>query len=337
VRSDGSDGYVARVNLPDVLRLEPLMVDRPWGGRRLEGFGRVLPPSVPVGESWEIADLPPADGSSQSRCTSVAEGPLAGATLSELIGRFGAEFLGSAGPMPDGRFPLLVKLLDAREHLSVQVHPPADIADQDPAIRAKSESWYVMATEPGSKVWFDVRTDVELSELEATAGTSTFVSLLGEVPARVGDFHHIPAGRVHALGAGVVVLEIQTPSDTTFRIYDWNEVYDRPPRELHLAAAVRSIVRGDPSAISVAGAEGSGVRDLVRTPDYWIREHRTDGDSVDLDDRRELRVLTVIDGAVSADSVTLGPGDIRILPASSRLIGPWEAAPGTVLIETGLV
>lgn len=323
--------------LPDVLRLEPLMVERPWGGRRLESLGRSLPPTVQVGESWEVADLPPPDGSAEERCTRVADGPLAGATLSDLIRRFGAEFLGSAGPMPDGRFPLLVKLLDAREHLSVQVHPPAEIADRDPAIRAKCESWYLIETEPDSKLWFDVLTDVDDDELQSAAGTAAFVKLLGEVPARVGDFHHIPAGRVHALGAGVVVMEIQTPSDTTFRIYDWNELYDRPPRELHLAAAVRSIVRGDPAAVSVATEAGIGARDLVRTADYWIREHRVDSDPVVLDDRKELRVLMVLRGELRADSVSIGAGDIRILPAWSRLNGEWDAAPGTVLIETGLV
>ena len=239
--------------------------------------------------------------------------------------------------MPDGRFPLLVKLLDAREHLSVQVHPPAEVADRDPRIRAKSESWYVLDAEPDSKVWFDVRIDVDPAELRSAAGTSAFVGLLGEVPARVGDFHHIPAGRVHALGAGVVVLEIQTPSDTTFRIYDWNDLYARPPRDLHVDAAIRSIVRGDTTAISVPGGTAHGVRDLVRTADYWIREHRVDGGSVVLDTREELRVLMVIGGAVSTDSAALGPGDIRILPASSRLIGEWDAASDTVLIETGLV
>ena len=323
--------------LPDLLRFEPLMVERPWGGRRLESLGRVLPSSAHVGESWEVADLPPAEGTAEDRSTRVAEGRLAGTTLVELVARFGAGFLGSARPMPDGRFPLLVKLLDAREHLSVQVHPPAEVADRDPGIRAKSESWYVLDAEPGSKLWFDVRTDVDGEELRAAAGTSAFVGLLGDVPARVGDFHHIPAGRVHALGAGVMVLEIQTPSDTTFRIYDWNHLYTRPPRDLHLDAAIRSIVRGDIAAISVAGGAVPGVRNLVRTADYWIREHRVDGGSVVLDPRAELRVLMVISGAVSAGSVTLRPGDIRILPASSRLIGEWDATADTVLIETGLV
>ncbi|MEX2422336.1 MAG: type I phosphomannose isomerase catalytic subunit [Acidimicrobiia bacterium] len=322
--------------LPDVLRLEPLMVERPWGGRRLESLGRSLPPTGHVGESWEVADLPPADGSAEGRGTQVADGPLAGATLSDLITRFGAGFLGSADPTPDGRFPLLVKLLDAREHLSVQVHPPTEIADQDPRIRPKTESWYVIAAEPGSKLWFDMRTDVDIEDLRAAAGTAGFVDLLEEVPARVGDFHHIPAGRVHALGAGVVVLEIQTPSDTTFRIYDWNEQYARPPRELHLAAALRSIVRSDPAAISVGTQEVAGTRELVHTADYWIREHRVDRGCVTLDERKELRVLMVLRGELTADSASIGTGDIRILPASSPLIGTWDAAPGTVLVETGL-
>ena len=297
----------------------------------------MLPPSVLVGESWEIADLPPAGGSAEARCTRVADGPQAGATLGDLIARFGSAFLGSAAPMEDGRFPLLVKLLDAREPLSVQVHPPAEVAERDPRFRAKNESWYVMDAEPGAKLWFDVRAGVEREELESAAGTPAFVSLLEEVPARVGDFHHIPAGRVHALGAGVVVLEIQTPSDTTFRIYDWTDTHDRRPRELHPAEALASIVREDAGGISVAATEDIGVRNLVHTPDYWVREHRAEGGSVSLDDRAELRVLTVVGGTVTSSAVTLGPGDVRILPASSPLIGEWAAQPGTVLIETGLV
>lgn len=330
-------GYVARVNLPDLLRFEPLMVERTWGGRRLAGWGRSLPESGLIGESWEIADLDSSTGSVEDRCTLVADGPLAGRTLSDLIGRFGADFLGSAGPTPEGRFPLLVKLLDAREHLSVQVHPPTEVADRDPAIRAKSESWYVLETEPDSEIWFDIRTDVSSEEVTGAAGTAAFVDLLGRLPARVGDFHHIPAGRVHSLGSGVVVLEIQTPSDTTFRIYDWTHLYQRPPRELHLDAAVRSIVRGDATAISVAAAAGPGVRDLARTPDYWVREHRPgDKSSMVLDERRELRVLMVVRGRVEVGSETIRRGDIRLLPAASSLFGTVAASRDAVVIEAGL-
>ena len=321
--------------LDPVLRLEPLAVTRPWGGRRLEALGRSLPPDVGVGESWEVADLA-TDGGLGEQCTRVAAGHHTGMRLAELIERFGAELLGSAGPTPDGRFPLLVKLLDARQHLSVQVHPPPQVADQDPAIRAKSESWYVLDADPGSRMWFDIRTDIEDAEVAAAAGTPAIVAMLGDVPAQVGAFHHIPAGRVHALGAGVMVLEIQTPSDTTFRMYDWGIEYDRPPRHLHTEAALRSIVRGDPTAISVAASDMAGSRTLVTTPEYWIVEHRTDGRAVPLDTRSELRVVTVAAGEVELASETLRVGDTRILPAASPLIGPLDAAPGSVVIETGL-
>lgn len=323
--------------LPDLLRFEPLMVERTWGGRWLERLGRQLPPAILVGESWEIADLPPADPGGEDRCTVVATGPLAGEKPSDLIGRYGVELLGSAGLTPDGRFPLLVKLLDAREHLSVQVHPPDQIAESDPAIRAKTESWYVLDTEPESMIWLDIRTDVDQTDLVSAAGTHAFVDLLGNVPANVGDFHHIPSGRVHSLGAGAAVLEVQTPSDTTFRIYDWNDIYDRSPRELHLEAAVRSIVRGDPAAVSIPAAHGSGVRTLVATPDYWIREHRTDGDQLILEDRRELRVIVVVTGEVEVGGELLTRGDIRVLPATSAAVGPLSASPDGVMIEVGLV
>lgn len=319
--------------LADVLAFEPLVVERPWGGRRLERLGRSLPPSVLVGESWEVADLV---AGSEERCTPVAGGPHAGATLSELIDRHGVELLGSAGPTPEGRFPLLVKLLDAREHLSVQVHPPSTVADADPSIRAKNESWYVLDAVSGSEVWFDIRADVTDEQVDSAVGHQAFVELLGTVPARVGDFHHIPAGRVHALGAGVLVLEIQTPSDTTFRIYDWNVEYDRAARPLHPEGARASIIRGDQSAISAAVSDIPGVRSLVSTPDYWIREHRSDGSPILLDERRELRIVTVVEGEVSVGNETISRGTIRMLPAGSSLLGPLAAAPGSVVIETGI-
>ena len=322
--------------LADALRLDPLLVERPWGGRRLEGFGRVLPADVSIGESWEIADLP-ATATTEERCTVVAEGPLAGVSLSELITRFGAGLLGSAEPAPDGRFPLLVKLLDAREHLSVQVHPPHHVAAGDPGIRAKTESWYVLDAGEDAVLWFDVRTDVADTELAAAIGTPAIVDLLGRVPATIGAFHHIPAGRVHALGAGVIVLEIQTPSDTTFRIYDWTREYARPSRRLHPRDAVRSIERHDESAASLAASREPGVRQLVSSPDYWIREHRSDGGPIMLDDRAELRIVTVVAGSVALGDETLARGDSRLLPAASSLLGRLDASDGSILVETGLV
>jgi mannose-6-phosphate isomerase len=328
-------GYVVTM-LPDVIRVAPILVERPWGGRRLERLRRALPDGALVGESWEIADLAEGEGAPE-RCTPVADGPLAGARLVDLIEAYGAEFLGSADPAQDGRFPLLVKLLDAREHLSVQVHPPPVVADSDPAVRAKNESWYVVDAESDSRIWFDVSADVTDADLSGAVGTPEILSLLGEVPARIGDFHHIPAGRVHALGAGVLVLEIQTPSDTTFRMYDWAAEYERVPRPLHLEASLRSIVRDDDTAVSVGAGDRPGTRQLVTTADYWIREHRIDGGGVRLDERPELRVVTVVRGAVALGSEVLRDGDTRILPAVSGAFGSADAESGSVVIETGLV
>lgn len=323
--------------LPDVLRLEPILVERPWGGRRLARLGRSLPEAVLIGESWEIADLAIGGESPEALSTPVADGPLRGVSLAELIERYGAELLGSAEPTADGRFPILVKLLDARQHLSVQVHPPDDVARSDPAIRSKNESWYLIDAEPGSMLWFDILADVTDDDLARSLGGRGVVDLLGELPAEAGAFHHIPAGRVHALGAGVLVLEVQTPSDTTFRMYDWSEEYERPDRELHGPVALESIVRSDPAAVSLAAMSTPGVRALVSTPDYWMKEHRTRTGRVSLDPRAELRVVTVARGRVILGGEILETGASRILPASSKLLGPLACSPDAVVIETGIV
>lgn len=330
-----AEGYLLQV-LPDVLRLEPILVERPWGGRRLSDFGRSLPEGALIGESWELADLATGHESDGAMCTPVADGPLRGASLAELIDRFGTELLGSAEPAGDGRFPLLVKLLDAREHLSVQVHPPDDIARSDPSIRSKNESWFVLDAEPGSMLWFDIHPDATSEDLAAAVGRRGVVDLLGRFGAEIGAFHHIPAGRVHALGAGVVVLEVQTPSDTTFRIYDWSEEYERPTRELHGDEALKSIVRSDPTAVSVPAATAPGVRSLVSTPDYWMREHRTRTGWISLDSHAELRVITVARGQVVLGGETVPAGSSRVLPASSKVLGPVAGSPDAVLIETGI-
>lgn len=319
--------------LPDLLRLRPLLVERPWGGRRLRDLGRDLPAAVPVGESWEVADLVSPEG---ERCTFVASGELAGMRLVDVMRQFGRNFMGSAAAGPDGRFPLLVKLLDAREHLSVQVHPPEYVACSDPSVRAKTESWYVVDAISGARLWLDVRPEVLDSELATGVGSPAVVSMLGEVPVGQGDFHHIPAGRVHALGGGVLVFEIQTPSDTTFRIYDWTVEYDRAGRELHPEEALASIVRSDPSAVSIPAASSGGVRTLVETPAYWLREHRADAGRIDLDPRPELRVLMMVAGKVVLGDEEVGAGELVMLPAASSLLGSVEATPGSVLLEAGI-
>ncbi len=319
---------------------EPIVVPKPWGGRRLAEFGKHFPTDGPYGESWEIADVP-----SEHMTTGVAgrtrvlDGPDAGATLRELIARYGPDLMGSARPTPAGDFPLLVKLLDAHQPLSVQVHPTADYVARHPGAVLKTESWYVVAAEPGAVVFKGLRPGVTRQDLVASAGTPEVIDLLESVPAHPGDTHHLPAGIVHALGAGVLVAEVQTPSDTTFRLYDWRHEYDRPERTLHPAAAADAAVveaRGH-GPLEEVGWEGR--RRLVVTDDYSIVEHRPPFGSRGLPDD-ELRIVMMVAGSGvlrwNEGERELSAGDTVLVPAMSAGSVAIDA-PGAVFLEVGLV
>ncbi len=317
--------------------LRPVLVERPWGGRALEELGKSLPPGDPIGESWEVSDLPshvaPHVVDPRSR---VAEGPFEGRSLSELIESHGSSFLGSAKPTTEGRFPLLVKILDAHQHLSVQVHPHARYVETHPAARLKTESWYVMRAAPAAELFLGVQPGLDVEQVTSTLGSAAFVELLRRVPAAAGDFHHLPAGLVHALGAGVMVAEVQTPSDTTFRIYDWAEEYGREPRALHFEEAMETLVL-DPSLGSHLTASTSvGTRDLERNEHYWIREHRTEGGRLEMLTEAEVRILLPVEGNLQIDSLDVPMGATAVVPASAIAQTTISASKGTVL-EVGLV
>lgn len=211
---------------------EPIFVPKPWGGRALaQIFDKRLPDGAQIGESWEVASLPGVE-------SRVAAGPLAGHSLADLVEAWGPALLGDAA-LVEGRFPLLVKFLDAREHLSVQVHPRPPLGDPTGmAPGVKHECWYVVRADGGAQVYIGLRDGVAPADLERCMGTRALVDFLEPWPARAGDFFHLPSGTLHALGRGVVVAEIQTPSDTTYRAYDWDHLGpDGRPRELHAAEA----------------------------------------------------------------------------------------------------
>lgn len=222
--------------------LEPLLKPRVWGGRRLRTLGRGSAGPDPIGESWEVADLPSdVDG---GRST-IVRGPGRGGTLRSLIERDRRAVLGVARPADDGGFPLLVKLLDAGRDLSIQVHPTPAYHAINPAARLKTESWVIMDADPGSRLLLGFRPEHHprpaADALRAAALDGGIVDMLASVPARVGACHTLPTGLCHALGGGILALEVQTPSDTTFRLYDWG----RPDRTLHLDEAVTCLCGPD--------------------------------------------------------------------------------------------
>ncbi len=299
-------------------RLAPVLVERPWGGRRLADYGKTLPTGTNIGESWELCDLPQevvphVDDPSST----VLDGPYAGAKLRTVVAEEAEALLGPVPPTRDGRFPLLFKLLDAREHLSVQVHPHEAYVAAHPEARLKTESWYIVDADPGAMLYLDVVEGTTMDDVAAVMGTPGIVPLLGVRPAVPGAFHHVPAGRIHALGAGAFVAEVQTPSDTTYRIYDWAVEYGRPPRQLHAEESLGSIILEQDSAFSLDTTDAQGVRELVTTDYYWMREHRVDTGSSELAPTAGPIVLSVTRGSIRVGDLEAPVGTTVVVPASS--------------------
>lgn len=221
------------------LAFEPLLKHRAWGGRLLSSYGKELPDEGSIGESWEIADLPDSipDG-----CSRVAEGPFEGRSLRDLLETHRSELLGRAVPGPDGGFPLLIKLLDARENLSVQLHPSAEYARAHPEAALKTEAWIVLAAEPGARVYVGLNDTVDAARFREAIETGAFLDILQTADVSPGDAIFLESGLCHALGEGILVAEVQTPSDTTFRTWDWNR--NDPARPLHIEPACASVRLG---------------------------------------------------------------------------------------------
>ena len=223
------------------LRLVPALAERVWGGRRLERWGKDLGSHLQCGESWEFADVPAEFLSNAAPLgvpSRIATGPFAGLSVRDadsilpngLFGRFD-ESSGS---------PILFKLLDACENLSVQVHPSADYAACNPSVRTKTESWVVLDATPGALVYAGVKQHATLADVELALRAGMPLDVLTSFAVSTGDVITLPSGIVHALGSGILIAEIQSSSDTTFRLYDWAREYSRLPRELHLDEGLRA-------------------------------------------------------------------------------------------------
>lgn len=285
------------------IRLRPLYKERVWGGRMMETlFGRQLPPGMPVGESWEVVDRP-------DDVSVVESGPLAGRSLHDLWTDYRGEVFGERAPDAE-RFPLLVKILDAREKLSIQVHPPAAVAEELGG-EPKTEMWYIVDAEPGAVLYAGLRRGVTREEFEKALREGTAESAVHGIPVAAGDFLFLPSGRLHAIGAGLVIFEIQQNSDTTYRVYDWNRVgLDGKPRTLHIGEALRSINFDDPEP-------GIGVPDgdtLVQSPLFRV-SRRTIRSAAPWGTEGEFSILAVVSGALEARGMVLRPGDFALVPA----------------------
>jgi mannose-6-phosphate isomerase len=248
--------------------------------------------------------------------TVVLDGPYAGAPLRIAMAAASQAILGAVPAAPGGRFPLMFKLIDAHEHLSVQVHPDAAYVADHPDVRLKTESWYLVDAEPDAGLYLGVVPGTTMAEVEAVLGIPNIVPLLEMRAAVRGAFHHVPAGLIHALGAGMLVAEVQTPSDTTFRLYDWSEESGRVPRQLHPEESIASIRIDPPGAFSLGPTTSLGVRELVRCDDYWMREHRLGDGPSSLARTAGPNVLHVVRGSIEVGDLPLDVGATAIVPAA---------------------
>lgn len=216
------------------LTFEPQFRDYIWGGRGLETLGRRLPPGI-VAESWEISGH-------ASSPTAVDSGPLRGRLLTELTLEMGVDLVGerNRAALERGKFPLLVKLLDANQDLSVQVHPDDAYAlEHEQGELGKTEMWYVLRARPGAQIIYGLKRGVTREAFAQALAEGRLESCLHYLPVTPGDAIFVPTGTVHALLAGVIVAEIQQNSDATYRVYDWNRVgADGKPRPLHIDKAL---------------------------------------------------------------------------------------------------
>ncbi|MCW5775220.1 MAG: class I mannose-6-phosphate isomerase [Phycisphaeraceae bacterium] len=301
---------------PYLLTFVPILKEKVWGGRRLTLYGKPLPRGTLVGESWEVADLAEtsASGGGGGEARSViAAGAFAGRTLHDAMEAWGDSLLGRARPAADGGFPLLVKFLDAREHLSVQVHPSPEYAREHPGAHLKTECWYVLEADLGSVIYKGVKRGVSRADFERALRSGKgegVVPLLEAVPAVPGECHNLPSGTVHALGAGVLVAEVQTPSDTTFRVYDWAKEYGRAGRELHVEQAMACIdFKPAPRAVKFVG---EGTVPMASTAFYSVTAAGRGTTEV----AGECTVVICAAGRIAVGDLRLKAGGVALVPAS---------------------
>jgi mannose-6-phosphate isomerase len=307
------------------LRFEPIFKRLVWGGRKLATVLR-----KPIGEgseyaeSWEISDH-------RADVSRVSDGPLVGSTLRDLIRDHGEALLGPAVGFR-GQFPLLVKFIDARQDLSVQVHPDDDLGRRLANDNGKTETWVIIHADPGSKIYAGLKPGATREAMARAFEEGTVEALLHAFEAKAGDCILIPAGTVHAIGAGIVLAEFQQMSDATFRLHDWNRVgLDGKPRQLHLAESLESInfdagpvAPVEPVAEPIAG----GTREQLSRSEFFALERLTLEGPARIGEPDRFTIMMGIDGQAEVRwgsmSAVIATGQTILLPAE---IGPCEVIP----------
>ena len=298
----------------------PIFKERIWGGRKLERlYGKKILAGKTIGEAWEISDRP-------GDASVIANGPLAGKNLRWLMEHHAAEILGGAKPATNGGFPLLCKILDAREKLSLQVHPPANKAAELKG-EPKTEMWFIADAAPDASLYVGLKRGVTRADFEKKIADGSVADCFHRLPVKAGDTMFLPSGRVHAIGDGLVIFEIQQNSDTTYRVFDWKRVgLDGQPRELHIAQSLASIDFNDfePKLVETKFVADGMVqkRSLVNDPLFNVEAWKLHASATGFLKSKKLQIIAATSGDMEIKSgstaVNLSAGQFSLIPASLK-------------------
>ncbi len=288
--------------------LKPYLKKVIWGGSRLSDFKGLNSQLDHIGESWEVSAMPGCE-------SIVASGEYKGHLLSELCHRFGAELLGENIFKQFGsELPLLVKFIDTADDLSIQVHPDDKIARNRHNCSGKYEMWYIVDAKPGAKLATGFNTDISEEEFRRRVADGSFMDVLTYHDAKAGDVFYLPPGRVHAIGKGILLVEVQQASDVTYRIFDYNRRdADGCLRELHVDNAIDAI---DYSAVDECRFHPEGT-EIAQTQHFKVERLRLNDSSNCKIENSSFTIITCIDGAAKAKTAE---GEIEIVRGYSMMI-----------------
>lgn len=289
----------------NILKLKPALKDYLWGGIRLKTEYEMDTELEKVAEAWVLSTH--KDGPSV-----VLNGEFKGKTLVEAVKTLGSDCLGEKGKTFDF-FPILIKLIDAKDNLSVQVHPCDEYALKNEGEYGKTEMWYIVDCEPGAALYYGFNQKISKDEFKSRIADNTLTDVLNRVPVKKGDVFFIQSGTIHAIGSGILIAEIQQNSNTTYRVSDYGRLgADGKPRPLHIDKAVE-VTNLDVAQKQADLPDGT----LAKCKYFTVKLHNIDGEtSLDVGEE-SFSSLLCLEGEITVGDVTLKKGECAFIPANS--------------------
>lgn len=307
------------VNIPP-LKFRPILKSAIWGGEKIAPLKGIVTDQKQIGESWEISGV-------KGNESVVANGPDAGLTLTQMIEKYGADLVGERNVERFGTtFPLLIKIIDAAGDLSLQVHPDDELAMKRHNSLGKTEMWYIVDTEPNAVICAGLKEEITPDEYVAKVADNTLMDVVAHHKSKPGDTFFLPAGRIHSIGAGNLLVEVQETSDVTYRIYDFGRVDAKTgkPRELHLDLAKDAIdYTVYPSYVTEPGESVDGIQELVTCGHFSVFRITVDGTKKLHPTINSFSTATCIEGKVDitddrGNTVTVSAGESALIPAMAK-------------------